>query len=161
MAKKMKAIDVINSAKMEFSFKKVIAVANNGNEYEILVQEKLNDTKVSGLVTDLVERSEYCDKKGIEFNIIQNIYFLLIKYFTDIKFNKSKDFEKQYSQDLSFIDGLIDLGLFDQIISQFNQESLKSVQNMFEKYTNTLKPVINNEIKKELKVDEKDADSEE
>ena len=154
MAKKMKANDIVNSARKEYSSKKIIVTSIDGEEYEIEIQEKINDSKVAKLVADLVERSEYCDKNNIEFNIINNIYFLLIKYFTDIKFTNSKDLKKQYTNELAFIEGLLDLNLFEQIVSYFDKDSLQRVQNMFEKYSKTLKPVINNEIKSILKDDE-------
>lgn len=154
MTKKMKANDIVNSARREYSSTKITVVAVDGEEYEIEVQEKLNDTKVSKLVLDLVERSEFCDKNNIEFNIVNNIYFLLIKYFTNIKFVNSKDLKKQYSNELAFIDGLLDLDLFEQIVSHFDKDSLYRVQNMFEKYSKTLKPAINNEVKNMLKDDE-------
>lgn len=155
MVKKMKAIDIINSAKQEFASRKVILTANNGVEYELEIQEKLDDISVSKLVVDLVERSELCEKNNIEFDVTQNIYFLLIKYFTNVPFNKYKDLEKQYSHELSFIEGLVNLKLFNQLVSYFNEESLQSVKNMFDTYTETLKPLINNEVKKQVvKADE-------
>ena len=58
------------------------------------IQEKLNDTAIMNLISDLVERSNYCTENNIEFNEILNTYFLLIKYFTDIKFNTYKSIEK-------------------------------------------------------------------
>jgi len=155
MAKKMKAIDIINSAKQEFASRKVVLKASNGVEYELEIQEKLDDVSVSKLVVDLVERAELCEKNNIEFDVTQNIYFLLIKYFTNVPFNKYKDLEKQYSHELSFIEGLVNLKLFNQLVSYFNEESLQSVKNMFDTYTDTLKPLVNNEVKKQVvKVDE-------
>ena len=151
----MKAIDIINSAKQEYTSRKVVLVASNNVEYELEIQEKLDDVSVSKLVVDLVERAELCEKNNIEFDVTQNIYFLLIKYFTNVPFNKYKDLEKQYSHELSFIEGLVNLKLFNQLVSYFNEESLQSVKNMFDTYTDTLKPLVNNEVKKQVvKVDE-------
>ncbi len=154
MAKKMKAIDIINISKQEFGYKKVQVQANTGQEFIVQIQEKLNDSKISELVVSLIERSEFCDKNNIEFNIIQNIYIMLIKYFTDIKFNTYDDLQKEYSHEVATVTALVDLDLFNQIISHFNQESLKKVQDMFEKYTNQLKPLVNEEVKNILKADE-------
>jgi len=150
MAKKMKAIDVINSAKQEYTSRKVVLTASNNVEYELEIQEKLDDVSVSKLVVDLVERAELCEKNNIEFDVTQNIYFLLIKYFTNVSFNKYKELEKQYSHELSFIEGLVNLKLFNQLVSYFNEESLQSVKNMFDTYTETLKPLVNNEVKKQV-----------
>jgi hypothetical protein len=157
MAKKMKANDIKNIAKKEFAYKKVVVTSNTNQEFTVQIQEKLNDTKISELVISLLERSDYCTKNNIEFNIIQNIYFMLIKYFTDIQFNTYDDLEKTYNHELTTLNALVDLDLFNQIIGYFNQESLIKVQEMFEKYSKQLEPLINNEIKNALKEDEEDA----
>ena len=47
------------------------------------------------LISDLVERSNYCTKNNIEFNEVLHTYILLIRYFTDIKFNTYKSTEKK------------------------------------------------------------------
>ncbi len=154
MSKKMKANDIINIAKQEYSFKKILVTASTGQEFEVQIQEKLNDTKVSELVVSLIERGEYCDKNNIEFNVIQNIYLMLIKYFTDIKFNTYDTFEKTYSNEIAMMNALVDLGILTQITKQFNQESLTKIQNMFKEYENQLKPLVNDEVKNMLKADE-------
>lgn len=147
MAKKMKSNDILNIAKKEFAYKKLL-LEINGQDYEILIQEKLNDTSITNLVTDLIERHEYCTINNIEFNTIQHIYYLLIKYFTDIKFNTYKELEKSYKHELDTISALIDLEVFDQILNQFDKDTLVRIQNMFDKYSNQLKSVVNDEVKK-------------
>lgn len=149
MAKKMKSNDILNIAKKEFAYKKLLLTIG-GNEYEILVQEKLNDTSITSLVTNLIERYDYCKNHNIEFNTIQHIYYLLIKYFTDIKFNSYEELEKSYKHELDTVSALIDLEVFDQILNQFDKDTLKRIQNMFDKYSNQLKSVVNDEVKKAI-----------
>lgn len=146
MAKKMKSNDILNIARKEFAYKKLL-LEINGQDYEILIQEKLNETSIASLVTDLIERYEYCSTNNIEFNTIQHIYFLLVKYFTDIKFNAYKELKKSYEHELNTISALIDLEVFDQILNQFDKDTLGRIQNMFEKYSNQLKSVVNDEVK--------------
>lgn len=146
MAKKMKSNDILNIARKEFAYKKLL-LEINGQDYEILIQEKLNETSIASLVTDLIERYEYCSTNNIEFNTIQHIYFLLVKYFTDIKFNTYKELKKSYEHELNTISALIDLEVFDQILNQFDKDTLGRIQNMFEKYSNQLKSVVNDEVK--------------
>ncbi len=150
----MKAIDIINESKQEFSKKKIIIIANTGKEYELLIQEKLNETTVAEIVADLIDRSNFCKQREMDFNIVQNIYLLLIKYFTDIKFSKSKSFEKEYSEDLQLINALIDLGLFEQIFKNFNEESLKKVVELFETYAKQMKSITQNQVEKEVIIDD-------
>lgn len=149
MAKKMKANDILNMAKKEFAYKKLL-LDMSGQQYEILIQEKLNETSIANLVTDLIERHEYCKNNNIEFNTIQHIYYLLIKYFTDIKFNIYKELEKQYKHELDTISALVDLEVFDQILNQFDKDTLNRIQEMFTKYSTQLKPMVNEEVKSML-----------
>ena len=148
-SKKIKSNDILNIAKKEFAYKKLLLTIS-GQEYEVLIQEKLNDTSITNLVTDLIERYEYCKTNNIEFNTIQHIYFLLVKYFTDIKFNTYKELEKSYKHELDTISALIDLEVFDQILNQFDKDTLVRIQNMFDKYSNQLKSVVNDEVKKAI-----------
>ena len=149
MSKKIKSNDILNIAKKEFAYKKLLLTIS-GQEYEVLIQEKLNDTSITSLVTDLIERYEYCKNNNIEFNTIQHIYFLLVKYFTDIKFNTYKELEKSYKHELDTISALIDLEVLDQILNQFDKDTLQRIQNMFDKYSNQLKSVVNDEVKKAI-----------
>jgi hypothetical protein len=86
MAKKMKVNDISNLYSQEFPCKKVLIQTNKGQEFEVLVQEKLNETSIMELILEVANRSNYCAKNNITFNEMYNIYYLLIKYFTDIQF---------------------------------------------------------------------------
>ena len=151
MSKKLKSNDILNIAKKEFAYKQIIVKVADGREFEIQVQEKLNDTTIMDLISDLVERSDYCTKNNIEFNEVLHTYVLLIKYFTDIKFNTYKSIEKQLSYDIQVINAIIDLGLFKQIISHFDKETMEKIQDSMEIYAKQLNQVSNNKLKEMLK----------
>ena len=144
MAKKMKAIDVINSAKQEFASRKVILIANNNIEYEVLIQEKLNESKLAELVSELTTRSEDFNRLNLEFDIILNIYVLIIKYFTDIKFNNYKVLTKQIEHETDLFKSLIDLNLLDQILNSFDEDCIKGIEKLFDKYPKQMSQVAEN-----------------
>lgn len=146
MAKKFNTNDITKLYNQEFKTKRINLITNGGEEFEIEVQEKLNETTIMELVTDLVDRSNYCTENKIEFNEILNTYFLLIKYFTDIKFSSFKSLEKQYSYELRIIKELIDLGIFEQIIKSFDSETMKRIQDSLEKYSKQMNIVANNKM---------------
>lgn len=148
--KKLNASNILSISKHEFSFHKIIVTTPDNQEFEVQIQEKLNDTAIMNLISDLVERSNYCTENNIEFNEILNTYFLLIKYFTDIKFNTYKSIEKQYTHELEIVNCLFDLGLFDQIISRFDKGTMEKIQDSLEKYSKQLKAVSNNKLKEIL-----------
>lgn len=145
-SKKIKANDIINLHSKEFSYKKIIITTPNKQEFEVLVQEKLNDTTIMNLVSDLIERSNYCKKNNIEFNEILNTYFLLIKYFTDIQFGNYKSIKKQYSHELQVVNCLIDLEIFTQIISNFDKETMDKISKVMNQYAKQMDVITNNKI---------------
>jgi guanylate kinase len=147
MAKKLKSNDIINLAKKEFPYKKIIVTSMGGQEFEVLIQEKLNETSIMELIIDLTERSNYCTKNNIEFNILLNTYFLLIKYFTDIEFSKYKSVKKQYEQELLTVNKLIDMEIFEQILNHFNPETMDKIQKSLEKYAKQMNIISNNKMK--------------
>ena len=148
-----RAIDIINKSKQEFSKKKVIIKSNTNEEFEILIQEKLNETTLSEIVTELTIRSDEFSKLGLEFDLILNLYALLIKYFTDIKFNKSKDLVKQVQHELELVRCLVDLNLLEQILDNFDEDCLKDLEKLFDKYSKQMNKVINNMAEKEVLAD--------
>lgn len=144
MAKKMKAIDVINSSKQEYSSRKVVLKASDGIEYEILIQDKLNESALASLVSELTTRSEEFKRLGIEFDMILNIYILIIKYFTDIKFNNYKVLKKQIEHETELFRALIDMNLIDQILNSFDEDCIKDIEKLFDKYPKQMSQITEN-----------------
>lgn len=147
MAKKLNTSNILSIAKQEFSFRKIIVTTPDKQEFEVQIQEKLNDTTIMNLISDLVERSNYCTKNNIEFNEVLHTYILLIRYFTDIKFNTYKSTEKNLSQDILIINGLIDLGIFDQIMNHFDIDTMNKIQEALNKQSKAMQIVANNQLK--------------
>jgi hypothetical protein len=145
--KKMNSNDIVNLAKKEFAYKVITVTTNEGSEFEIEIQPKLNETKIMQLISDLVERSEYCSNNKIHFDEVFNTYFLLLKYFTTIKFNTYKVLKKQYQHELDTVDALYDLGVLDQIWEHFDAESMEQLEISLNKYTKQMKVLTNNRLK--------------
>lgn len=149
----IKAIDIINKAKQKFAKREITVVSNEGEEIKILIQEKLDEVNLSRIIADLVMRSQEFSKIGLDFDIIMNIYALLIKYFTDIKFNKSKDIAKQVNHEIDTIEALINLGVYEQILNHFNEDCIKDLEKLFDKYPKQMGSVINDIVEKEVLAD--------
>jgi len=160
MSKKMKANDIKNLYKKEFSCKAINATAIDGTEFEVLIQEKLNETSIESLLSEYIDRSNYCAKNKLNFDEIYNIYYLVFKYFTDIEFNKYKSTKKQYEEDLTTIKNLKDLGLFEEILNHFDIESMNKIQKALTNYAKQLNIVSNNKMR-EILEEEKQAEIEE
>ena len=146
----VKSINIINDAKQEYARTQVILKANNNKEYEVLIQENLNETTIATIVAELAEYSAKCKENGIDFNITLITYMLLIKHFTDIKFNTYTQFTKQLSHNLQLLNALIDLGLFEQILNKFNDDSKSKILEIFDKYSEQMNRLISTITEKEV-----------
>ena len=142
--KKMKAIDIINSSKQVFSKKKIIITDIENQEYELEIQENLDESTLASLVSELTIRSEEFKKLNIEFDMILNIYVLIIKYFTNIKFNKYKVLTKQVEHETELIKALINMNLLDQILNSFDENSIKDLEKLFDKYPKQMSQITEN-----------------
>jgi len=159
MTKKIKANDIKNLSKKIFAYKKIIAVAIDGTEFEVLIQEKLNETSIADLLTEYIDRSNYCTKNKLKFDELYNIYYLIFKYFTDIDFSIYKSTKKQYEEDLNTIKNLRDIGLYEQILNHFDVESINKIQEALTIYAKQLNIVSNNKMR-EIIEEEKQAEEE-
>lgn len=144
----MKSIELLNLSNQEFKKKEIILTHSSG-DYPVVIDQKFKETEIMKLVQDLVVRSQYCSKHDLEFNVVENIYLLIVKYFTDIKFSKFKSTEKQYNHEIDVLGALINLGLFKQLIEAFDPKEIEQISQIFEKYKESFK-AINNTIVTEL-----------
>lgn len=151
MAKQLKASNIASLHAKEFTMRPIIVTTSDNQEFEVQIQEKINDTTIMELISELTERSNYCKKNDIEFNPILNTYVLLIKYFTNIKFNNYKVIEKQLSHEISIINKLLDLNLFTQIVSYFDKETMDKIQESFGLYAKQTNIITNNIMLENLK----------
>ncbi|MDD4298633.1 MAG: hypothetical protein PHS98_03280 [Bacilli bacterium] len=144
MAKKMKAIDVINSSKQVFSKKKIIVTDIENQEYELEIQDRLDESTLASLVSELTIRSEEFKKANIEFDMILNIYILILKHFTNIKFNNYKVLTKQIGHETELLRALINMNLLDQILNNFDENSIKDLEKLFDKYPKQMSQITEN-----------------
>lgn len=152
----MKAIDFIKDSRQEFAKEEVIIKGNNDKEYKINASKKLKDTDIMAMVDDILARSEMCKKENIEFDVVMSMYALMVKYFTDIQFSIYPNMKKQFSHELDMLKAMIDLGVFAEILKQFDTEEVKKIQDAFEKYAQSFKAINNNIITQGLLGGEED-----
>lgn len=149
-AKKIVSNDIINQAKQAFKPREVVVEAINGKEYKVKIQDNINDTKIAELMTDLLERSEWYKENNLTFNIVQVIYILMLKHFTDIDFRVTENKDEDYANEVNLCNALVDLGLFKAIMEHFTDESSKKIQDAFDVYAKNIKSVHQNEMFKEI-----------
>lgn len=145
----MKSTDIINLVNINFK-KKEITITHKEKNYTLTIEEHFRETSIIELIDELRQRSEYCLKNNIKFDIMQTIYLLMVKHFTDIKFSNFKSIEKQYSHELDVMKGLIDLGLFTQILQAFDPREVDRIGKLLEKYKENMKVIANTVLSQEL-----------
>lgn len=146
MVIKMKANQFLKDVNEEFGFKVVKLKSNNDKTYEIKVANKFKETDIMKIVDGLLERSEMCKKENIKFNVLLSLYGLLIRTFTDIEFSKYPNLKKEYLVEINVLESLIDLGVYEQLISSFDKNEIKKVEDIFSKYAKSMKLINNNII---------------
>lgn len=149
--KKMKYSNIIALQEKTFK-KKEVTITAAGEDFKIVIEQKFKETEIAKLIGELVERSDYAKKMNYDFNILGHIMILIIKHFTDIQFpaTKNENIKKDYENEVRMLNALIDLGLLDKIIGQFDQEEFNKIMEAFEKYRDSLRKLNNNELSKDL-----------
>lgn len=149
MANKLNQLDLI--AMEQQRFKPVeLTVEANGEQYSITIQKKFKDTEIARIFTELVKRSDCAREQKLDFDILGTILILLIKHFTDIGFIKCETIEEEMESEIRALNALIDLGLFEQIVSEFDQAEIDRLSEMFEKHKDSVKRISDNFIAKEF-----------
>lgn len=142
---RIKSNDIINEVASIFKEKEFTVTSSEGKEYKILIKDNLNDTAIAEMIDQLQIRAKWCTDNGVKFEIVQCMYGLMLRNFTDIQFQASKDIGKMYHTEIKTMNALIDLGLFSQILEKFNSNSVEKIKNTFTTYAQSMR-VINNEI---------------
>ena len=145
----MKANEIINLSNKSFT-KKEVTVYCQDVAYTVVIDNQFRETVIMELIDEFMKRSDYCAKHNLKFDIMQNMYILMIKHFTDIKFNTYKSTEKQYSHDLDVVKSLIDLGLFKQIIEAFDPKEVEKIGVVLERCKTNVKVIANRIMAQEL-----------
>lgn len=143
----MKSSEILGLEKQLFE-KKEITVTSGDKSFSIMVDTKFKETEMMKLVSELVERFSYCKRVGIDFDTPKNIYFLMVKHFTDIQFSSYKTIDKQYTHEVAVIEALINLGVFKQIIDAFDEEETLKIQDIFFKYKDVFTGMNEHELGK-------------
>lgn len=150
--KKMNFNNVLALQEKTFK-KKEITISAQGEEFKVIIDQKFKETELTELIGELVERSDYAKKMNLEFNILGHIMILVIKHFTDIQFPNVKkgNIKKEFENEVRMLNALIDLGILQDIISNFDKEEMDKINESFKKCRDTLKNINHNEIAKQLK----------
>lgn len=154
----MKANQFLKDVNEEFRFKVVELKSNNGKTYKVKIADKFKETDIMKIVDGLLERSEMCKKENIKFNILLSLYGLVIRTFTDIEFSKYPNLKKEYLVEINVLESLIDLGVYEQLISSFDNREVQKVEEIFSKYAKSMKRINDNIVSQNILKDDKNGE---
>lgn len=143
-------LDFINDANDIFKKEDVVIVSDYGKEYKFEMCKKLRDSDVVKIVNELNKNSTYCSRANKQYDLMMDMYAILIKRFTNIEFKTYKDTWKQIQYQISVCECMVDLGVYKKIIEMFDVESIKKLQDAFGVYGKTFDKINNRFIKHEL-----------
>lgn len=142
-AKKLGQSNVLAMESKAFQ-RKQITVTANGEEFTVSIDTKFKDTEIAKVISELVKRSEYAKKASLDFDVTAYILILLIKHFTDIEFQETNSMASDMDVEVRTLNALINLGIFEQIIENFDKKEVDRLGEMLEKNQAGIKYMANN-----------------
>lgn len=154
-AKKLGQSNILSLEAKAFK-RKEVKVTANGQDFKVAIDTKFKDTEVAKVFAELVRRSDYAKKASLDFDITGFILILLIKHFTDIQFQDTNSLGVDMDVEIKTLNALINLGIFEQIIENFDKEEVEKLAEMFKRHEAGIKIMANNMVEKELGIGAED-----
>lgn len=122
-------LDELKNIDKKFDKKKSVTItSNDGQDFNIQVDEIFKESQITDMVTELINKIIICkNKNGNIYDFFyDSFWILLIRYFTDFGRNYIGNLIDEQYITLKY---LIDTDLFSQIISNFNEDEVLKVIN--------------------------------
>lgn len=143
MSKIIKKLDMKTLEKVcskTFTKKKVIINAE-GQDYEIVIDEKFAIDKLQNLVFELIGDSQSIIAEGfIEF-VPYHTMFLILKHFTDIDVLQEV---KEIKDKIRAFEIIYKLGIVEQVVNKFDENELMKVNAFIKKAKENTEASMNN-----------------
>lgn len=130
----MKANQFIQDSNKLYTKKEITFVSLDEKQYTVTIDKNFKTTKLSNLISEMMIRANYCKKNDIDFNFVVCQWAMIIKEFTSVKFNTSKDIGKLYKHELEVIEAMANLGIIEQVFLHWDDEEMKKVENLFKNF---------------------------
>ena len=112
---------------------KKVNIHINKKDYEVLVDQKFLPTKLNALIMESI--SNYDNLKDLDESVkVSYLMLLAIKTFTNVEIAKTDDFEYQ----IRVLNSLINLEVFDKIVSEFPESELEKINEYMLKFNNKI-----------------------
>ena len=119
-----------------------------GQDFEILVQEKFRFSLLQNIISDLIEAKKQLINIDQAFDYGNYVIFLLIKYFTDISITKTCD---SFAKEIEMLNIMLDLEIVEPILACFDKEEVQKINGYIKKMSDNMKEFSSSpEAQKEL-----------
>ena len=126
----LKANDFISDVNLNFKQKEITVKAVNGKDYKMLIDESFKKTKIVSLITDMVDRANYCKINDVAFNYTVCLWAMILRHFTNIKFVEYKDLGRKYQNEIDIVTALVNLEIIEDIINSFNPKEMNKITDL-------------------------------
>jgi uncharacterized coiled-coil protein SlyX len=133
--------NLINSIHSKTFTQKTIKLNIEGQEFEILVDCKFQDSKIYIMLCEMFQKmsKNLTPEKALTAGEYFN--FLLIKYFTDIDITKTEDYEEQ----IKIFSKMLDLGIVEAVLNSFDEKEIEKLNKIIFKVNENQKNISKNE----------------
>lgn len=101
-------------------------------EYEVNIDTVFRDSKISAMIKEYLEKTEYAKANNIEINNTDYALCLMAKYFSDI------EFPENYEDQIKVFTLLVDLGVLNLIMNEWGEEGLKIITDKLNDFNENL-----------------------
>jgi len=135
-------LNVINSANSKFTTKTIL-VPVDGVDYEVKIDQIFRTSKIEKMVMDFLNTENITKNLDTldETVKLSFLMYLIIKNFTNLDIPNNLKFEEE----VNLISSLIDLGIFEVIISQIPESEITKVNEFMQKFNMNLNKVMEEE----------------
>jgi hypothetical protein len=140
--------NTINKASEKQFVTKTITIQVDGKDYEVTIDQSFKTTKAEKLIDSLtkpekLQRLQQINECSDSIKV-SYYFYLIIREYTDLDIPNDLTFE----QELVLIDGLINLGIYETILSEIPDGEIKKITDLIHKFSVNLQ-----EVTKEMNVE--------
>ena len=130
--------------------------SKSGEQYKVKFKENIKESDIADFFADTVKKIDYCNKNGIEFNILSTYMFGILNCCIDIPKIKGKDIVEIMRKEELVLETMLNLGLYEITLEEIGKEKMDMIEKTIAKMGNKdLLDMLGNEQVKNLLLHDK------
>ena len=139
-----------------FKINEKTLTSKSGEQYKIRFKENIKESDIADFFTNLIKKVDYCNKQGIEFDILSTYMFGILDCCIEIPKIKGKDQLDIIAKEEALLATMLNLGLYEIILGDIGKEKVDMIMETISKDGNKeLVDLLGNEQVKNLLLNDK------